>query len=172
MNDLTDLQKLQFVAPTSSVAPAAIAPAAWHELFQVLNRAKQELRDAIANITESMGMGVWSALVLIACHQTNVPVCQSRLAQALNISPAQISSIVEALRKNQWVVGQRSEVDRRRQVWQTTDAGRRVAVKLMERIATETMAGGNTALAQELYQLHTTLHNMLSQHKPPQSGAA
>ena len=43
---------------------------------------------------------------------------------SVSISPAAISDLVERMRRQQLLVGDRSPTDRRRQVWQVTDDGR------------------------------------------------
>ena len=49
---------------------------------------------------------------------------QNELAARLAVSAAQVSSVVEQLRRQRFLVGRRAKTDRRRKLWRLTPAGR------------------------------------------------
>lgn len=102
-----------------------LSDAAWIlDLTQHLARCTRLIRRILADRTAGYELSeiefqlLWSFQSLES-HRPS----QNELAQLLGISPAQISNLVEQLRKRGWIVGQRSQTDRRRQVWELTDAG-------------------------------------------------
>ncbi len=60
---------------------------------------------------------------------------QGDLAIAIGVSPALMSGLVQRLLERGLIEMQRSAVDRRRQVWRTTDRGRRVLAELRPLLA-------------------------------------
>jgi DNA-binding MarR family transcriptional regulator len=60
---------------------------------------------------------------------------QGDLAAAIGVSPAQMSGIVERLRKRGLIEMQRSTLDRRRQVWRGTAAARQLLEQIRPQLA-------------------------------------
>jgi DNA-binding MarR family transcriptional regulator len=93
-------------------------------LLDVLARCHRAARESISDVTHRHGMTDSEFHLLWVCRVWEAdPPSQNDLAQALAISPAQVSCLVEQLRQKQWITGTRSAVDRRRQVWRLTDEG-------------------------------------------------
>jgi DNA-binding MarR family transcriptional regulator len=108
-------------------------------LAQALSRASRLLRELIDDQSSIQGIGEAEFPLLWLFQRVGAETsCQNELARRLGISPAQVSALVERLRQAGWVVGQRSSVDRRRQIWRLTDRGtelvRHVAGGLSQRL--------------------------------------
>jgi DNA-binding MarR family transcriptional regulator len=75
-------------------------------------------------------------LVLWLCEQTPPPgPAQNDLAEHTGVSSAQMSGVVEHLRQRGWLVAQRAQPDRRRQLWQLTASGSEVLQQIKLRLA-------------------------------------
>lgn len=96
----------------------------WLELTELLGRCERLLRSEVQGASAARGLSEAQCSLLWACSQAPVGgVSQSELSQALTLSAAHVSGQVEQLRGKGLLAGQRSAPDRRRQVWQLTDAG-------------------------------------------------
>ena len=87
-------------------------------------RCQRELQGALQPLplTDSQLLVLW--MVQQLSPQKGGPgVGQSELVRALGISAAQISGLVDQLRRSGDLIGARAEQDRRQQRWQLTDAG-------------------------------------------------
>ncbi len=72
--------------------------------------------------------------LLWACHEhPSAMSSQTQLALRAHLSPAHVSGQLEQLRSAGYVAGQRDALDRRRQCWKLTPAGR----QMIERLAIE-----------------------------------
>lgn len=92
-------------------------------LLDLLARCHREARERIARATMRHGMTESEFHLLWVCQTREQAPSQSDVAHSLGISPAQVSCLVEQLRKRDWISGTRCAIDRRRQVWQLTPAG-------------------------------------------------
>jgi len=97
-----------------------------------LTRAAHQFRSQLKRHTERYGLGDRPFLVLWMLSSTSdesrtdcnaQELNQVTLATALGMSPAQLSAVLEQLRRRQLVESRRSTADRRRQHWQLTPAG-------------------------------------------------
>ncbi len=89
-------------------------------------QARKLLTVAAAEVELSYG----EATLLLACHRLNRKTAQQELIDRCGVSAAQVSSLIERLRTRGLVEGVRLETDRRRQFWECTGEGRRVATQL------------------------------------------
>jgi DNA-binding MarR family transcriptional regulator len=90
-------------------------------LIHWTSAAGRNLRRRLASVAEAFCLSDQELLVVWLCsHEGRV---QGELAAAVGVSPAQMSGVVERLRQRGLVERQRSPLDRRRQVWRTSDAG-------------------------------------------------
>lgn len=105
------------------------------QLLQSITRCKQSLKAHLASAAQPHDLSdsefhlLWSFLPASASAAS-----QNDLAAWLGVSAAQVSSLVERLRKKGWITGQRTATDRRRQVWQLTPAGRAVVEAVSQAI--------------------------------------
>ncbi len=98
-------------------------------LVQRASSAGRTLRRLLADHAAAADLSDAELLMLWLCGDTHGMV-QGELAAAIGVSPALMSGMVEKLRQRALLEMQRSLVDRRRQVWKTTEAGRRVLADL------------------------------------------
>ncbi|NOY43165.1 MAG: MarR family transcriptional regulator [Planctomycetes bacterium] len=66
---------------------------------------------------------------------------QKAMCERLGLSPAQISAVVERLRKEGLIVGQASATDRRQNVWQLTSSGQTLLETIVTKLASQPSAG-------------------------------
>ncbi|TWT38792.1 MarR family winged helix-turn-helix transcriptional regulator [Blastopirellula retiformator] len=92
-------------------------------LAESTGRLDRLVRRALAEALADAPLSENEFLVLAAYEATTNPPSQRELADRLAVSPAQISSIVERLRKREWIDAQRDPHDRRRQQWRLTESG-------------------------------------------------
>jgi MarR family transcriptional regulator, transcriptional regulator for hemolysin len=92
-----------------------------------LRRLLDELAGTV-QLSDSELLVVW-----MCCHPDGL--AQVALAGAIGVSPAQMSGIVERLGRRGLIAMQRSPLDRRRQVWRTTPAGRELGAALQARLS-------------------------------------
>ena len=85
---------------------------------------------AVADLSDAELLVVW-----LASDRGGQGMVQGDLAAAIGVSPALMSGLVERLRQRGLVEVQRSAVDRRRQVWRTTEQGRQVLAALRPHLA-------------------------------------
>lgn len=79
-------------------------------------------------------LGESEALLLWTCARQNA-ASQRILSARLGLSTGQVSGVLEGLRRRGLLTGRRSEIDRRRQAWSITDAGRAALAKVQTSIA-------------------------------------
>ena len=107
--------------PTSALPSEAVG---WTNLMQKLSVCGRSLRQAMAQQTKTRALSETQFALLWACHQGPLDgVSQIKLAKQLAISPAQVSGLVEQLRKQGLLARHRAEHDRRVQLWQLTPVG-------------------------------------------------
>jgi DNA-binding MarR family transcriptional regulator len=93
-------------------------------LVQRASSAGRALRRLLADHASAADLSDAELLIVWLCGDSHGMV-QGDLAAAIGVSPALMSGMVERLRQRSLLEMQRSPVDRRRQVWRTTDTGRR-----------------------------------------------
>lgn len=85
--------------------------------------AGRRLRRLLAECVAPWQLNEQEFLLLWLCGQESEGLGQGELATALGVSPAQMSTLVERLRKRGLIAVERSSHDRRRQVWQIAPPG-------------------------------------------------
>ena len=108
-------------------------PARGDRLLALVHRAScaaRQLRRRLAALAEIAGLSDNEVLVLWLAAGAIEGLVQGDLAAAIGISPAQMSGTVERLRKRGLIAMERSPLDRRRQVWRNTAAGRELLESL------------------------------------------
>ena len=133
------IQRLQ---KTHLETPGDDCPALrWAALVALATAAARRLRASLANQIAAHGLSESEFALLWACYcPANERLeceglTQIELAQTLELSPASVSGLVDALRRVGLLAGTRSTVDRRRQVWHLTDAGRTLIARLIVELA-------------------------------------
>ena len=99
--------------------------------------AARELGALVANfdLREAEFRLLWSLLTVRTLQD------QTEIAAAIGCSPAQVSSLVEHLRKKRLILAIPSPEDRRRQQWQLTPAG----CRMLERVIASVDQAGRAA---------------------------
>src|SRR5688572_23568932 len=109
-------------------------PQADQRLLRLVERASsagRALRRLLADQAASVQLSDAELLVVWLCGEAaSHGMVQGDLAIAVGVSPALMSGLVQRLLERGLIEMQRSTVDRRRQVWRTTEAGRAVLVEL------------------------------------------
>jgi DNA-binding MarR family transcriptional regulator len=90
-------------------------------LIHWTSAAGRQLRRRLAGVAEAFDLSDHDLLVVWLCGGAGR--VQVDLAAAVGVSPAQMSGIVERLRKRGLVAMHRSTLDRRRQVWRASESG-------------------------------------------------
>jgi DNA-binding MarR family transcriptional regulator len=85
--------------------------------------ASRRLRRLLAECVAPWQLNEQEFLLLWLCGQERAGLGQGELATALGVSPAQMSTLVERLRKRGLIAVERSLHDRRRQMWQIAQPG-------------------------------------------------
>jgi DNA-binding MarR family transcriptional regulator len=98
-------------------------------LVQRASSAGRTLRRLLADHAAAAGLSDAELLMIWLCGDVHGMV-QGELAMAVGVSPALMSGMVERLRQRSLLEMQRSLVDRRRQVWRTTETGRQLIANL------------------------------------------
>jgi DNA-binding MarR family transcriptional regulator len=96
------------------------------ELLEDLSRLTCTLRTTLAEVAQPNGLTDTELQLLYRCARTTEGIAQRQLADALAISTAGVSGLVESLRRRGLIAGHRPAEDRRRQVWKLTAHGRQV----------------------------------------------
>lgn len=104
------------------------------DLLAALAGCLRVLRRATAEAAGTHELGESDFLVLWFCQDQAAPWNQNDLARRVGVSPAQVSAIVESLRRRDLLSGERCQVDRRRQVWRATTTGQAVARQVAARL--------------------------------------
>lgn len=106
-------------------------------------------REAAWNLTalvERFGLKEIEFRLLWALLTCDTQFDQTRMAEFLGSSPAQVSGIVERQRSRGNISGQAAASDRRRQVWRITPQGRALLKKI---VAAKTASGRVIALRRD-----------------------
>jgi DNA-binding MarR family transcriptional regulator len=138
------------------------------ELLADLSQLTRALRATLADGAKSSGLTDTELQLLHCCASSTDCIAQRQLADALAISAAQVSGLVESLRRRGQIEGHRPANDRRRQVWKLTVHGRQVLERVMSDLAPRLVMlfaamppGAVTALRQSARQLKTAAESPL-----------
>jgi DNA-binding MarR family transcriptional regulator len=154
------------------IVPAATPPdAALLLLIHRVSSAGRALRRLLADQATAVGLSDAEVLVVWLCAPRGM--VQGDLATAIGVSPALMSGTVERLRQQGLIEMHRVPVDRRRQVWRTTDRGqhlldalRPVLIVLAEQIEAR-MPATELAAARDLCQRLTSAAHEIADQSPP-----
>ena len=105
------------------------------ELLEDLSRLTRTLRTTLAEVAQPNGLTDTELQLLYRCASSTDGIAQRQLADALAISAAQVSGLVESLRRRGLLAGHRPAADRRRQLWKLTAHGHQVFGQLMSTLA-------------------------------------
>jgi DNA-binding MarR family transcriptional regulator len=101
------------------------------EMIQLLSQCHRRLRHMLAEQLRRWELGDNEFLVLWLCNRASEHgVAQGELAEALGISAAHMSGLVERLRCRTLLTGRRCRLDRRRQLWFVDTPGQRLLEKI------------------------------------------
>jgi len=134
----------------------------WLQLVLHIGTAARALRRRLALLIAPSQLSEQEFLVLWLVSDAALPQRgQGELAEAMGVSPAQMSGLVERLRARDLLQFERSGSDRRRQVWLLTAAGNNLLAEVCQRLTefNGRLAGGLTAA--ELAQLRSLLERWL-----------
>jgi DNA-binding MarR family transcriptional regulator len=146
----------------SETPPRSTDSSAEHllRLIHWSSAAGRQLRRQLADIAEQFELSDGELLVVWLCRDTDW--VQVELAAALGVSPAHMSGIVERLGTRGLVAMHRPSIDRRRQVWRTTDDGIAFLDRLAPRLE-ELAASLGDGISADDYQAASTLCQRLAE---------
>ncbi|MCI0357424.1 MAG: MarR family winged helix-turn-helix transcriptional regulator [Planctomycetaceae bacterium] len=133
-------------------------------LLVVIHRvssAGRALRRMLADQATAVGLSDAELLVVWLCAPRGM--VQGDLATAIGVSPALMSGTVERLRQQGLIEMHRVPVDRRRQVWRTTDSGQHLLDALRPALASlaskieSRLPAAELALARDLCERLTAI---------------
>jgi DNA-binding MarR family transcriptional regulator len=111
--------------------PADAATRAFCEMLHLLAQCHRQLRWMLADRLSSFGLSDTDFLVLWLCRRAEPQgLVQRDLAEALGVSPPQMSGLVERLRQQKLLTSRRCPLDRRRQLWGLDLAGCRLLAQV------------------------------------------
>ena len=151
-------------------------PAArWIELAERTLVCGRMFRDGLARQAGRRQLSAAEFSILWACRRAPpAGLGQNELAANLAVSAAQVSGLVEQLRRKGFLQGHRAEYDRRCQLWRVTPAGRAKlqaalagVADLAGRLEDQLGTGGCGALIRLLNQLAGVLRRRPGNHPPP-----
>ncbi len=162
------------LCPLDSCAPAAgpgdgVPPA--EQLLRLIHwtsAASRQLRRKLAEIAAGSGLSDSELLVVWLCHAAGR--VQVELAGAVGVSPAQMSGIVERLRRRGLVAMHRPAGDRRRQVWKTAASGEALLQAVAEPLATLAAALSEHVGPREQFQALSACQRLAAMPSEPPRG--
>ena len=108
--------------------------ATWGGLLRGLSNCGRLAQRALAAELDSE-LSPSQAALLWTCREMELQDAnQLELARRIGMSPAQVSGLVEELRRRELITSERSPRDRRRQTWKLTDAGQQKVRSLDEQL--------------------------------------
>ena len=155
---------------TPAIAPIAQSDAALLVLIHRVSSAGRALRRLLAEQATAVGLSDAEVLVVWLCGPRGI--VQGDLATAIGVSPALMSGTVERLRQQGLIEMHRVPVDRRRQVWRTTEQGQHILaslrpllVELAQQVESR-LPATELALARDLCERLTTAAHELADLPP------
>lgn len=119
----------------AATPPFLDAAAAWIEgVVRLYGLAKQSSDLALERATECGLSGPQFWILWAVRSGDGIGICQLELAQQTGLSAAHVSAVVEQLRQNGLLEGQRDPADRRRQVWSLAPLGRQRLTAVMTQV--------------------------------------
>jgi MarR family 2-MHQ and catechol resistance regulon transcriptional repressor len=107
--------------------PSDPAAARWVELAERIVVCAKVVRADLALETPGLRIGAAEFSLLWVCREAPAGgIGQKELAETLAVSAAQVSGLVERLRRQGLIEGSRAASDRRRQLWRLTPEGHRL----------------------------------------------
>lgn len=157
--------------------PKTLDAGGWLQLLLQIGAAARAARRHLAGHVAASELNEQEFLVLWLCDDlASAHRGQGELAEAVGVSPAQMSGLVERLRVRNLLQFERCGSDRRRQVWQLTTAGQTLLAAICESFVGSTNnLLGNLSLAEQ-QQLSSLLARWLpsetaqTQHSKPDQG--
>jgi len=159
--------------PLASLESVPAAPPSDATLLLLIHRvssAGRALRRLLADQATAVGLSDAEVLVIWLCAPRGM--VQGDLATAIGVSPALMSGTVERLRQQGLIEMHRVPVDRRRQVWRTTERGqhllgalRPALVALAEQFDAR-LPAAELALARELCERLTIAAHDIADQSP------
>jgi DNA-binding MarR family transcriptional regulator len=114
---------------------------AFCEMIQLLSQCHRQLRRMLSDRLSGLGLSDTDFLVLWLCHRAEPRgLVQRDLAEALGVSPPQMSGLVERLRQQKLLTSRRCQLDRRRQLWGIDLAGCRLLTQICVELKPLTMS--------------------------------
>jgi len=114
----------QFSGSRSSPEPSGTV-IEWIEAAEKVRLCGRMLHDGLAQHAARWQLTAAEFSLLWACRGApTTGMSQNELAEALAVSAAHVSGLVEQLRKKGLFVGRRTPADRRRRLWQLTPSGK------------------------------------------------
>lgn len=148
------------VARECEVSPAEALMDLVHRVGQCHRLLRQVLNDSLASeeINDTAFLAMW------LCASADSPgISQSELTAATGTSAAQMSGLLDRLRRHGWMTSVRLEGDRRRQWWRLTPAGQQICASIGQSLQSALINAFGPLSCLERQQLHTLLDRMILQ---------
>lgn len=151
----------------------------WLQLLLLVGAAARGARRLLAEQVAASELSEQEFFVLWLCNDAELAHRgQGELAEAVGVSPAQMSGLVDRLRRRNLLQFERLGRDRRRQVWQLTPAGQTLLAEVCQQLLHGHKLPGELT-APEQHQLLALLERWLpaatdndltDEHRTPDQG--
>ncbi|WP_425618708.1 MarR family winged helix-turn-helix transcriptional regulator [Anatilimnocola sp. NA78] len=149
--------------PKTQVGPGRTELRDWLQLLLQTGAASRSWRQQLAEQIAGHELTDQEFLVLWLCDERpQARRGQGDLAEAVGASPAQMSGLVERLRRRNLLCFERLGRDRRRQVWQLTDDGQQLLTELCRSLSSRREHPSNRLTCDEQRQLLELIERSLT----------
>jgi len=112
-----------------------LSPEQWIDVVQTLHAAAHDARRQLGKSLRGKELSEAEFLLLWTCFRATAPVPQHEMAGQVGLSKSQTSGLVESLLRKRCLSSERSQEDRRRQLWQITPQGRERITNVLRQMA-------------------------------------
>ena len=145
----------------SERAPADLDAARLLELIHEISKCHRLVRGALRKHVRRWEVSDTEFLVLWLCERARpTGMAQNELAAAVGVSAARMSGLVEHLRQRGYLISQRSDNDRRRQLWRPTPDGCEILHSIGVCLAESSAAWDSTISLQDQQSLVDLLRRL------------
>jgi MarR family 2-MHQ and catechol resistance regulon transcriptional repressor len=131
------------------------------ELLRLVSRCERELRRTLADRIRRWDISDVELLVLRLCHEAAEPgIAQSELVAEVDVSAAQMSGLVDRLRRQELLVARRCDSDRRKQYWRLTGKGNRLLDEIQADLSAVSLGLAKNLSVDERGLLASLLHRL------------
>jgi DNA-binding MarR family transcriptional regulator len=142
-------------------APADLDAARLLELIHEISKCHRLVHNTLDKHVRRWELSGTEFLVLWLCERAHLKgMAQTELASAVGVSAAKMSGLVEHLRQRGYLISQRSDTDRRLQMWQPTPGGCEILQAIGAGLAESSAAWDGTISEQDQQSLVDLLRRL------------